>query len=55
MVTNASCCKAVEAVSCFFTSDSKKSLVWKDWYSVGAVVGHKGSTSVGICSCFRQL
>ena len=52
MVANVSCCRAVEGVSCFFTSDSKESLLWNDWYSVGAV-GHKDSTSVGICSCFR--
>ena len=44
---------AVEGVSCFFTSDSKESLVWNDWYSIAAVFGHKGSNSVVICSCFR--
>ena len=37
-------------VSCFFTTDSKESLVWNDWYSIGVVIGHKGSTLVGICS-----
>ena len=53
MVANASCCRAMAGVSCFFTFDSNESLVWNDWYSVGAVFGHKGSISVGICNCFR--
>ena len=48
MVANASCFRAMVGVSCFFTSDSRESLVCNDWYSIGAVVGHMGSTSVGI-------
>jgi hypothetical protein len=54
MVTSASCCRAMGGISCF-VSASRESWVWNDWYSVGAVVGHMGSTSVGICSCFRYL
>jgi hypothetical protein len=53
MVANASSCRAVAGVSCFFTSDSKESLVWNDWYSVGVVDGHMVSTSVDIYSWFR--
>ena len=53
MVANASCCRAAVGVSCFFISDSKERLVCNDWYSVGGVVGHMGSTLVVICNCSK--
>jgi hypothetical protein len=37
-------------VSRFLISVSRESWVWNDWYSMGVVVGHMGSTLVGICS-----
>ena len=55
MVASASCCSAVVGISFFFTPYNRERLVWNDWYSVGAIVGHMCSALVGISNCWRWL